>query len=233
MRQVRAGLSLRGVKLLGVVVMMTVLAVALPTVVSAASDVGKPAPEAPVFTVDPARHPTIVLDGDETNAEHWASILAKQRAASLDAHWATLTPWVFLESAESGGVGWTANSPWNISQEWQPYWAPVNNNSWSDSPGGQYSKNADVSLVSPIIDLSAAGDEQMVALSFSYQCELEEEFDKVMIGFSKDGGTTWNDYDYVTGYVEDGWMWTEIPSGCVHQPVQVSVSLGQRRELRV
>ena len=56
---------------------------------------------------------------------------------------------VFSDDVESGNIGWTAQSPWEITAE-NSHSAT---HSWSDSPDGSYSNYRDISLTSPTINL--------------------------------------------------------------------------------
>jgi hypothetical protein len=93
------------------------------------------------------------------------------------------------DSVENGANGWTteANLPsigWAITTES----AHSPTHSWSDSPGGNYVPNANVSLISPIIDFSAYDS---VSLSFWQIYALEAGFDYGYVEYSTDGGVTW------------------------------------------
>lgn len=57
---------------------------------------------------------------------------------------------IFSTDVESGSSDWTAQAPWVVSVE--RFHSPVH--AWTDSPGGNYSSNQDVSLTSPVFDLS-------------------------------------------------------------------------------
>ncbi len=91
---------------------------------------------------------------------------------------------IFTDDVESGGTGWTAQSPWAVSSE--AYHSP--SHAWSDSPGGNYGNNLNISLTSPPLDLRGYDD---VILSFWHTYDLEEDYDYGYVEYSTDGGTTW------------------------------------------
>jgi hypothetical protein len=93
------------------------------------------------------------------------------------------------DSVENGAGGWStqANLPsigWAISTEA----AHSPTHAWSDSPGGNYVPNANVSLISPVIDFSAYDS---VSLSFWQIYALEAGFDYGYVEYSTNGGASW------------------------------------------
>lgn len=95
-----------------------------------------------------------------------------------------LIPVFFSDDMESGTSGWTPQSPW--AQVHTSYHST--NTSWHDSPGGNYSNNANTSLVSPSLDLSGMTDVYLVFWHM-YSLELWEDYGYVEI--STDGGSSW------------------------------------------
>ncbi len=181
-RRVRAW---RAFKLLGLLAVFLALAVALPALALAASD--------------------------ESQAEASAAPPPLEMDASSDMYLSHLPPTVFFDNVESGTGSWSVGSPWAITTEWQPSWLSPGNQSWSDSPGSNYANNADVSLISATIDLSAAGLGQDVALSFAYSCALEAGADYLYVEFSNNNGASWASGTYVSEINSDGWSSTMIP----------------------
>jgi carboxypeptidase T len=102
-----------------------------------------------------------------------------------------LAPFVPLldDDVEAGNIGWTAQSPWAITTEASS--SPTH--SWTDSPGGQYLDNRDVSLTSPTLDLSQVTG---VTLEFNHTYDTESGYDYCHVEVSSDG-STWTE---VTSY---------------------------------
>ncbi len=96
---------------------------------------------------------------------------------------------VLEDNVEAGNRGWNAiGTPvatWAITSAL----SASSSRSWTDSPAGNYSNNADYSLVSPLLDLSRADG---VSLSFAHRYELEDGFDYGVVEYSVDDGATWN-----------------------------------------
>lgn len=91
---------------------------------------------------------------------------------------------VFQDDVESGNIGWTAQSPWAITDEASS--SPTH--SWTDSPGGDYADNRNVSLTSAVFDLSTMTG---VTLEFDHIFDIEDGWDYGHVETSTDGGTTW------------------------------------------
>ncbi|MBN2381737.1 hypothetical protein JXQ70_02545, partial [bacterium] len=92
---------------------------------------------------------------------------------------------LFVDDMESGPDNWAADAPWAISSESSN--SPIN--AWSDSPGGNYNNNLDISLMLNPLDLSS---------------------------YSNADVTFWQTYNINTGdngYLEisiDGSIWTNL-----------------------
>ncbi|HET6445512.1 MAG TPA: PKD domain-containing protein, partial [candidate division Zixibacteria bacterium] len=91
---------------------------------------------------------------------------------------------IFQDDAESGNLDWTAEPPWAITAEMSH--SPTH--SWTDSPGGSYSNDEDVSLYSPSFDI---GDYEGVSLSYWQICDTESGWDYCQVEISTDGGVSW------------------------------------------
>ncbi|NUM48219.1 MAG: hypothetical protein HUU38_26230, partial [Anaerolineales bacterium] len=89
----------------------------------------------------------------------------------------------FSDNVEGGNLGWTAQTPWAITTES----AHTPTHSWTDSPGGNYTNNRNITLTSPIIDLSGT---QGVTLNFWQICDTEAGYDFCTVEVSTNG-TTW------------------------------------------
>ncbi len=117
---------------------------------------------------------------------------------------------VFADDIESGNIGWTAQSPWAITTESSH--SPTH--SWTDSPGGSYSDNRNITLTSPVFDLSSYSG---MELSFWQICDTEAGYDYCTVEVSADG-TNWT-----TVFNDDGpgsqWQQISVDTPTLdHQP---------------
>jgi carboxypeptidase T len=110
----------------------------------------------------------------------------------------------FADDVESGNQGWTAQSPWAITTEASH--SPTH--SWTESPGGDYASNRDVSLTSPVFDLSSYHG---VSLGFWHIYDLEPGYDYGYVEYSTNGGSTWSQAASYTGYDHTTWARETIP----------------------
>jgi len=92
---------------------------------------------------------------------------------------------LFADDIENGNIGWTADTPWAINSEQ----ANSPTQSWHDSPGGPYQNGLNISLTSPLIDLSLATSTE---LNFAHVCDTESGFDFGIVEISTDG-TNWSE----------------------------------------
>lgn len=88
---------------------------------------------------------------------------------------------IFTDDVESGNRGWTAEVPWAITDE-DSHSAT---HSWTDSPGGNYQKNVNVSLTSQTFDFSNTAG---VSLSFWHIYDIQDYFAFGYVEYSTDGG---------------------------------------------
>ncbi len=88
---------------------------------------------------------------------------------------------IFSDDIENGVGDWLPQSPWGIDngQSVSPQ------NSWTDSPGGEYDNNIDVALVSPTIDISQANT---IEIQYMSLCDTEAGFDFGHFEVQFDGG---------------------------------------------
>jgi PKD repeat protein len=91
---------------------------------------------------------------------------------------------IFFDDVENDNQGWTNTYPWAITDE--DAYSP--SHSWTDSPGGNYSNNRNVSLRSQTFNLSGYTG---VTLDFWHTYQTEAGFDYGYVEYSNDGGT-WN-----------------------------------------
>ena len=103
---------------------------------------------------------------------------------------------IFTDDVENGNTGWTADSPWAITTESSH--SPTH--SWTDSPGGNYNDYRNVSLTSPVYDLS---DSTGVTLNFWHTYATEAGYDYGYVEYNT--GSGWN---VVTGY-DGNQTWTQ------------------------
>ncbi len=109
---------------------------------------------------------------------------------------------VLVEDAETGPGGWTAQAPWAITTE--AAFSPTH--SWADSPGGNYANGVNVSLTSPLLDLSQV---EGVSLELRQLRAFERAFDFGRVEASTDGGGTWQVVATVTGIDPDN-LWERL-----------------------
>jgi carboxypeptidase T len=110
---------------------------------------------------------------------------------------------ILTDDVESGNLGWTAQSPWTITTEASH--SPTH--AWTDSPGSDYSNNCDVSLRSPVLDLSGLWG---VTLSFWHIYDLQGGYDYGYVEYSTDGGITWTVAGSYSGEGHTTWTRVEI-----------------------
>jgi PKD repeat protein len=106
----------------------------------------------------------------------------------------------FEDDVEAGNQGWTAEAPWAIVTEMSH--SPTH--SWTDSPGGSYQNNRNVSLTSAAFDLSEYSG---IQLNFWQICDTETGYDYCTVEVSNDGGATWT---ALASYDGPHTQWQEI-----------------------
>ena len=106
----------------------------------------------------------------------------------------------FFDDVEGGNLGWTAQSPWAITDELSN--SP--SHSWTDSPGGNYGNNKNISLTSQSFDLT---DWENLALRFWHTYETQATYDNAIVEYSTDNGSTWTEIVRYSGIME---TWTEV-----------------------
>ncbi len=85
-----------------------------------------------------------------------------------------------------------AQSPWALTTET----AHSSSHSWTDSPGGNYENDVNVSLWSPPLNFS---DLSAVTLAFWHRYDLENNFDFGSVWITTDGGATFTLLTSFTG----------------------------------
>ncbi len=103
---------------------------------------------------------SVGVAGLNPGATYWWQVRARTLGGTTDANsgawWSFTTqlpPGTYFSSDLEGHVAnWTLQSPWALTTES----AHTSTHAWSDSPGGNYGSNKNVSVTSPSIDLRAA-----------------------------------------------------------------------------
>ena len=117
-----------------------------------------------------------VIDTKSVSGSHAIDPAATEAAAAA---------LLFSDDMESGADGWSAQPPWAITSES----AHSPNNAWSDSPGGSYGPNLNVSVLTPVIDLTSATSPE---LTFWHKREFAADgFDSGQVWATTDLGSTY------------------------------------------
>jgi hypothetical protein len=118
------------------------------------------------------------------DADHAAHTVSGIHAEELDTIVQNFSLYPFCDlysdDVESGNAGWTAQQPWAITTET----AASPTHSWTDSPGGSYQNNRNVSLTSPAIDFTNYSGAQ---IRFNQICDTEDGFDFCNVEVAPDG----------------------------------------------
>ncbi len=106
----------------------------------------------------------------------------------------SLSPYVtiFNDTVEGGSNGWTAQSPWVITTEA----SHSASHSWTESAGGAYGNNRNVSLTSPALDLSSYHD---IRLDYWQICSTEATYDFCIVEASANNGVSWQEISRYDG----------------------------------
>lgn len=108
---------------------------------------------------------------------------------------------IYTDNVENGVQGWIAQAPWAITTES----SHSATHSWTESPGGNYANNRDISLTSQTFDLSSYYN---VSLSFWHINALESGYDFGYVEYSTNGGSTWSTATSYTG--NSGWRQSTV-----------------------
>jgi len=113
---------------------------------------------------------------------------------------------LFEDRMEDGEGGWMANAPWALTtaRSHSPRTA------WTDSPGGNYANDIDVSLTTVPIELLEGLSWPTMQLQTCYA--LEPDYDYGYIEVSADAGITWTRVATVTGST-DQWSLRTVDLG--------------------
>lgn len=111
---------------------------------------------------------------------------------------------VFSDNVEGANPGWTTQSPWGTSTSVAGNATKV----WTDSPAGSYANSINISLTSPLINLTNYAD---AVLSFDQKCVTEAGYDYGIVELSTNasaGSPTWTEVSRCDG--ESAWRATTI-----------------------
>jgi hypothetical protein len=109
------------------------------------------------------------------------------------------------QDAEAGPGDWVASAPWGIAGPGATPGPVLANRAWADSPGGNYAANANISLTSPVVDLT--GYEAPV-LGFDSWCDTQEGSDFGRVEY-RIGSGAWTEAWRCSG--EPSWRRIELP----------------------
>ena len=112
----------------------------------------------------------------------------------------------FFDDMESGAGKWaTPEGTWSITTE-KP---KGGTHSWSDSPGGDYADAAESSITTGTIDLTAGPSHPMFGFSAYY--DFGASADMLLVEFSGDDGTTWEEWSGLFGSSGGLWESSSVP----------------------
>jgi len=111
---------------------------------------------------------------------------------------------ILSDTVENGNIGWIPDPPWAITTEA----AHSPTHSWTDSPGGDYTDYRDVSLTSPLLNLTSSTG---VTLEFSHIYDLESTYDYGYVEVSTNNGSSWSTVASYTGTHTSPWEQVTIP----------------------
>jgi hypothetical protein len=125
---------------------------------------------------------------------------SRPRAIDVASTEAAAATKLFWDDMETGADRWSAQAPWAITAES----AHSPNHAWSDSPGGAYGPNLNVSIVTPVIDLTGAASPE---LSFWHKRQFAADgFDSGHVWATADHGST---YTLLATYTGTDLDWTQ------------------------
>lgn len=158
-----------------------------------------------VFQLDSATFNFTISNGAPNNCYIPATLTIKQDTSTIYSQGVYIpvgTPTattVFLDSA-SAMTNWTATGSWNITTS--TFNTPPS--SFTDSPGGSYGNNQDVSItMTNPIDLSSA---YVVYLSFYHRYATEAGYDFCTVEISSNNGVSWQTVSSYNGTMT---TWTQ------------------------
>jgi hypothetical protein len=135
---------------------------------------------------------TISAIGDSFSVEEPFSIIVGQ------------LPTLFFDDFDTGTGNWTWQSPWNTTTSS----SNSSPNSATDSPGGNYENNLDISLMKNSgLDLTSAS---YAELQFYHRYFIEEGYDFGFVEISTDGGGCWKQIACFSGTLPN-WSLVSLP----------------------
>ncbi len=115
--------------------------------------------------------------------------------------------------------GVVADLPWAVETD-----AVSGASAFSDSPGGNYLPDTNLSMALPAIQVTSA--DLILVLSTSF--DLEQGYDFGIVELSKDGGATWAEVDRLTGasvgMVEKSYVLNEVAAGAASVQVRFRIT---------
>ncbi len=130
---------------------------------------------------------------------------------------------ILADDGEAGNPGWIPQDPWALTGEA----AHSPSHSWTDSPGTDYARAANVSLSSPVLDLSAVVG---VALEFWHIYDTEPGYDYCYVEYSTDGGSTWKQAASYSGHQAAAWQRAEMPLAALDGQAQARIRFRLRAD---
>ena len=143
-------------------------------------------------------------------------------------------PSLFEDDFESGASGWdtVTNEGHNGSTRWElgaptsgPGSATSPENAYGTNLDGFFDEETDVSLISPVIDLT---NETSATLTFQSFVEIEEsadgEFDNVSVSVLAEDGTVLSENFWLSGTNTGGWssVAVDLPAEAFGQPIRLA-----------
>lgn len=126
----------------------------------------------------------------------------------------SLPPGTYFDDDLESGIYWGASPPWAVTTES----AHSGSRAWSDSPGGPYGANLNISIQTPVFDLRGSVRPQ---LTFWERYDLADDgSDSVNVWVTTDGGTT---YDHLAGFTGVNPIWSETTVDLTAYAAQASV----------
>jgi subtilisin family serine protease len=110
---------------------------------------------------------------------------------------------LFSDDVESGEGNWTTEG----TTSWAITSAESNStsHSWTDSPDGNYTDDANASLVYGA-DIDLSGSSGVIGVGFKIKGEAEIGYDGLYIEVSGDSGSTWTTINAITGSTSGEWV---------------------------
>lgn len=96
---------------------------------------------------------------------------------------------LFFDDMESGSANWTAQSPWEITEEQNH--TVGGSHAWSDSPSANYGNNINKAITSNVVINLSSMTTGTLMLGFWIRGQIQTDVDFLYVEVSRDGGTNW------------------------------------------